>query len=104
MYYNRFQQGDSVQYAGNKEFLAKELNGKEGFVVSRVHGTEREVCVTFGDHAYIMDEQDHLEKFVRRARPENHDQAKGPEVQKRRGVSEAGGKGKGGKRRNQEEA
>ncbi len=101
MYFNRFQQGDSVQYSGSKDYLAKELNGKEGFVVARVGGSQQEVVVTFGNDAYIMDEQNHLDKFVRRAKPENQDQAKGPDIQKRRGVGE---KGKGGKRRNQEEA
>jgi len=105
MYFNRFQQGDSVQYCGKKESLNGLLNGKEGFVVSRVQGDEREVVVTFGNDAYILDEQVSLERFVRRARPENADHAKGPDVQKRRGVGEGGGKGKGGKRRtNQEEA
>ena len=102
MYYNRFQQGDSVQYSGASDRLAKELNGKEGFVVARVGGSEREVCVTFGDSAYIMDEQDHLDKFVKRAAPPSHDQ-KGPDVQKRRGVSGDDGGRKGGKRRNKEE-
>lgn len=100
MHFKRFQQGDSVQYAGDKEHLAKELNGMEGTVVGRVQNSEVGVVVDFGGDAYIMDETRHLARFVKRQKPEAEAQ-KGPEVQKRRGVSDQGGKGK--KRRNQEE-
>lgn len=100
MYYNRFQQGDEVQYAGSKEHLAKELNGKMGTVISRVGGEESVLCVDFNGDAYLMDEQTELARFVKRPqRPEGEQQKGGPEVHKRRG----GGAPEGGKRRNQEE-
>lgn len=96
MYFNRFQQGDSVQYVGKKDSLASKLNGREGFVDSRIQGSQTELCVTFGDDSYILDEQTDLATFVRKAKPAE-DQTKGVDVQKRRGVS--GDDRKGGKRR-----
>lgn len=100
MYFKRFQQGDSVTYVGGREDF-KDLRGKEGHVVARVGGTEQGVTVEFDGDTYIMNEQEHLSKYVKRERPENTDKGKGPAVEKRRGVSE--GKGGGKKRRNQEE-
>ena len=96
MYFNRFQQGDSVQYVGKKDSLASKLNGREGFVDARVQGSETELCVTFGDDSYILDEQTELDKFVRRAKPAEEN--KSLDVQKRRGVSGDDNR-KGGKRR-----
>jgi hypothetical protein len=101
--FNRFQQGDSVQYEGDRESL-KKLRGAEGTVVGRVQGEEHMVCVTYhgGDDAYLFNELTELNRYVKKEKPEGHD-AKGPEVQKRRGVSGEDGR-KGGKRRKGEEA
>lgn len=100
MYIKRFQQGDSVQYVGKKESLHSKLNGREGFVDARIQGSETELCVSFGDDAYILDEVTDLAKFIKRERVDHTDKNKGPAVEKRRGVSDKSG---GKKRRNQEE-
>jgi hypothetical protein len=87
MSFHRFQQGDSVKYVGEK--LAKELNGKVGYICGRVGKTETGVVVDFGDGAYIMDEVQHLARFVGKPKsdlPSEKDETKRPEVQKRRGV------------------
>jgi len=100
MYFNKFQQGDSVQYCGRKQSLQSLLSGKEGLVVARVQCDDHEVVVTFGNDAYVLDERVSLESFVKRSRPKPME-SKGPDVQKRRGVSEP--KSKGGKRRASQE-
>jgi len=108
MHIRRFQQGDEVTYIGEKLFESDDgkpinLRGTLGRVVGRVQNSEVGVVVEFEGDAYIMDENRHLAKYVKKAKPEG-DGPKQPEVQKRRGVSdrsEQGGKGR--KRRNQEE-
>ena len=101
-------QGDEVQYAGRKDELNANLNGRRGVVVGRVAGETGAVVVDFGPEqeagAYIMDERSQLEKYVKRDRPA---EAKGAEVQKRHQGGKPGGKGKpgqGGKRKNDQEA
>jgi hypothetical protein len=96
MYFKKFQQGDKVNYCGEK--LASELSGKLGYVVGRVEGTQQGVVVDFGEHAYIMDEVAHLVKFQGRDLPARMDNDKGDpaekaekkvgntEVQKRKGI------------------
>lgn len=105
MYYNRFQQGDEVQYAGKKESLAKIVSGKQGTVVARVGCSESEVVVDFGGNAYIVDETTDLARFVKRERPAHETESNaGPEVTKRRGVGEKPAPGKRGPRRGNQEA
>jgi hypothetical protein len=88
MYMNRFQQGDKVQYAGNK--LSKELAGKLGIIHARVGNSERGVVVDFGNDSYILDEQDHLAKFQLKEAQIRSDDSKvekkptGPEVTRRK--------------------
>ncbi len=96
MYFKRFQQGDEVMYTGDK---LTEIRGKLAHVVSRVGGSESGVCIDVEGDSYIVDEQQHLAKFIKKERPEG-DKSKGPAAEKRRGVSEKGG---GKKRRKQEE-
>lgn len=103
MYFNRFQQGDEVQYNGKKDSLAKLVNGKQGEVVARVGGSDTEVVVDFGGNAYIVEETD-LSRFVKRERPVHETESAGPEVQKRRGVGEKPAGGRGGKRRGNQDA
>lgn len=99
MHFNRFQQGDSVQYVGKKESLRSNLAGREGFVDSRVGGEPTLLCVTFGENSYLLDEHRDLAKYVKREKVDHTDR-KGPEVQKRRGVSgEEGRKGGKGRRK-----
>lgn len=108
MYLNRFQQGDEVSYAGNKEELRANLNGRCGTVVGRVTGEKTGVVVDFGPEpeagCYILCEVNHLEKFVKRDR---QPEAKGAEVKQRKPGGKPQGKGKpghSGKRKNDQEA
>ena len=103
MYMIRFQQGDKVQYCGDR---LRQLSGQLGVVHARVGNTESEVVVDFGRDSYILDEND-LTKFQGKEptallegelgkgeKPGKADKkVAGPEVQKRRGV----GGGKRGK-------
>lgn len=105
MHYNRFQQGDEVQYSGSKESLAKIVSGKQGTVLARVGGSEDEVVVDFGGNAYIVNEATDLARFVKREHPAHETESDaGPEVVKRRGVGEKPAGGRGGKRRGNQEA
>jgi hypothetical protein len=97
MYFKRFQNGDKVQYCGEK--LASELSGKLGVVLARVQNVDDELVVDFGNGAYIMDENRDLTKFQGREAPVHvpgdkptkvDKKVAGAEVQKRRGVG--GGK------------
>jgi hypothetical protein len=98
MYFKRFQQGDKVVYSGSK--FASELSGKLGYVVGRVDGTQQGVVVDFGEHAYILNEAEHLDRFqgkdlsVKLSHSDATDLADkkvgNTEVQKRKGVG--GGK------------
>lgn len=103
MHFNRFQQGDSVQYNGSKDHLRSELGNREGVVVSRVGGEDTLVCVSFGEDAYLLDEVSELAKYVKREKVDHTQEKKGPEVQKRRGVSDKDAPKGGKKRRNNQE-
>lgn len=91
MYLNRFQQGDKVQYCGER--LAKDLAGRLGVVHARVQNSEREVVVDFGSDSYILDETTHLTRFQGKEGPARTDgnpnqkqdkKAAGPEVVRRK--------------------
>lgn len=81
---NRFMQGDKVSYVGTKH--AKELHGKLGYIVGRVQNADHEVCVDFGEDAYVMDERHHLSRFQGKEKTDGHHDPKGPAVEKRKGV------------------
>ncbi len=106
MHFKRFQQGDEVSYIGTKTFFDDDdkpinIRDSRGEVVGRVQNSEVGVVVEFDGRNFIMDETRHLAKYVRKVKPEA-EQTKGPEVQKRRGMTSGEG-GKGKKRRNQSE-
>lgn len=84
MYFKRFQQGDMVNYCGEK--FGKELHGKLGYVHARVQGSDAEVVVDFGSDSFIMDENRDITRFQGKPKAEHgeKDERKGPEVQKRR--------------------
>jgi hypothetical protein len=101
MYFNRFQQGDSVSYTGTK--LEGRLGNKEGVVLARVGNTETEVVVEFNGDAYIIDEE-HLAKARKRSAPvRNEDDDKSAKVEKKVGVDVEHRKGVGGGKRHKKQ-
>ena len=86
---NKFQQGDKVQYCGER---VKELSGKLGVVHARVQNTETGVVVDFGNDCYILDEQRHLTRFQgKEGLPHSHEddgkndkKPAGPEIVRRK--------------------
>lgn len=87
-HFRKFQIGSEVAYAGAK--FAKELGGSKGVIDAFIGGEEHGVAVSFGtgpeDH-YVMDDRS-LAPWKERPKTDHKDKhdAKGPAVEKRKGV------------------